>query len=276
MSTPAAASGSRYSCAAACSSGPPVTPCLDELHEPRAGLGRQGDVGCRRERVLVGQRVGRRAGADDADAAAAGGGDGPAGGGQDHLDHGYVVPLAGVAEHRGAGRVAGDDEGLDALVDEVVEALEGVLADLGDRLGAVGLARGVAEVDHCLVGQLVHHGPGDGEPTEARVEDPDRRVSHNQTRLVRQRHDHGPLATDRHSCRLVRAAQQPPQADHREHERDVAVAGAELATRRSRPGSPRARSRLVAPTTRTPASSVPTASSASRRRPVASARVATM
>ena len=29
-------------------------------------------------------------------------------------------------------------------------------------------------------------------------------------------------------CRFVRAPQQPPQADHREHERDVAVAGAEL------------------------------------------------
>ena len=151
---------------------------LDELHEPRTGLRRQGDVGCRREGVLVGERVGSCAGADDADSAAPGGGNRPAGGGQDHLDHGDVVPLAGVTEHRGAGRVAGDHECLHALVDEVVEALEGVLADLGDRLGAIGLPGGVAEVDHCLVGQLVHDGTSDGEPTEARVENPDRRVSH--------------------------------------------------------------------------------------------------
>ena len=65
--------------------------------------------------------------------------------------------------------------------DEVVEALEGVLTDLADRLGAVGLACGVAEVDHCLVGQLVHDGTGDGQSAEARVEDPDRRIIHNPT-----------------------------------------------------------------------------------------------
>jgi hypothetical protein len=55
---------------------------------------------------------------------------------------------------------------LHALVDEVVEALEGVLADLADRLGAVGLASGVAEVEHRLVRQLVEHRPGHGEPAE--------------------------------------------------------------------------------------------------------------
>ena len=126
------------------------------------------------ERVVVGQRLGGGAGADHADPAVAGGGDRTPGGGEDHLDDGYVVPLAGVAEHRGAGGVAGDDQRLDALVDQVVEALEGVLADLADRLGAVGLAGGVAEVDDRLVGQLVDHRPGHGEPAEPRVEDADR------------------------------------------------------------------------------------------------------
>ena len=151
---------------------------LDEVDEARAHLGGQDDLGSRGEGVLVGEGLGGRVRADHADPTAVGGSDRAAGGGQDHLDHRYVVPLPGVAQHRGAGGVAGDDEHLDALVDEVVEALEGVLTDLGYRLGAVGLARGVAEVDHCLVGQLVHHGPGDGESAEARVEDPDRRVSH--------------------------------------------------------------------------------------------------
>ncbi len=157
---------------------PTGDPLLDELDEAGAGLRGQGDVRRGREGVLVGERLGRGAGADDPDATAVGGGHGAAGRGQDHLDHGYVVPLPGVTQHRGAGGVAGDDQGLDALVDEVVEALEGVLADLADRLGPVGLTCGVAEVDHRLVRQLVHDGPGDGQTAEARVEDPDRRVSH--------------------------------------------------------------------------------------------------
>ena len=93
--------------------------------------------------------------------------------GHDDLDDRDVVALAGVAEHGGAGGVAGDDERLDALVDEVVEALEGVLADLGDRLGPVGLARGVAEVEDRLVRQLVEDGSGDGQAAEAGVEDAD-------------------------------------------------------------------------------------------------------
>ncbi len=67
---------------------------------------------------------------------------------------------------------------LHALVDEVVEALEGVLAHLAERLQAVGLACGVTEVEHRLVRQLVDHGPSHGEPTEAGVEDADRRVRH--------------------------------------------------------------------------------------------------
>ena len=66
---------------------------------------------------------------------------------------------------------------LTPCVDEVVEALEGVLADLADRLRAVRLARGVAEVEDRLVRQLVEHGPGHGQPAEAGVEDADRSVS---------------------------------------------------------------------------------------------------
>ena len=65
---------------------------------------------------------------------------------------------------------------LTPVVDEVVEALEGVLAHLADRLGAVGLARGVAEVEDRLVRQLVDDRAGHGEPTEAGVEDADGRI----------------------------------------------------------------------------------------------------
>ena len=146
---------------------------LDEVDEPRARLRGQLDVRRRGERVLVGHRLGGRPGADHADPAGAAGRDRAAGGRVDHLDHRDVVPLAGVAEHRRARGVAGDDQRLDALGVEVVEALEGVLADLADRLGAVGLARGVAEVVHRLVRQLVDDRPGHGEAAEPGVEDPD-------------------------------------------------------------------------------------------------------
>ena len=99
-------------------------------------------------------------------------------GGPDHLDDGHVVALAGVVENGGAGGVAGDDQGLDTALDQPVEALERELAGLGDGTRAVGLAGGVGEVDHRLVGQLVEHGSSDGESAIARVEDPDRCVSH--------------------------------------------------------------------------------------------------
>ena len=127
---------------------PPVTPCSTKSTKRGQAWVVRVDLRSGGEGVVVGQRLRRRAGADHPDAAGAGGGHGATGGGQDHLDDRHVVALPGVAQHRRAGRVAGDDQRLHALVDEVVEALEGVLADLADRLGAVGLARGVAEVEH--------------------------------------------------------------------------------------------------------------------------------
>ena len=148
-------------------------PLLDEVDEARARLDVQVEVGRGGERVVVRHRAGRGAGADDADLPVAGGGGGAAGGREDHLDDGYVVALAGVAQHRGAGGVARDDECLDALLVEVVEALEGVLAHLADRLLAVGLAGGVAEVDHRLVRELVDHRARDGQAAEPGVEDAD-------------------------------------------------------------------------------------------------------
>jgi hypothetical protein len=49
----------------------------------------------------------------------------------------------------------------------VVEALQRILADLGDRLRTVRLAGGIAQVEHRFVRQLVEHRPGDREPAEA-------------------------------------------------------------------------------------------------------------
>ncbi len=96
----------------------------------------------RGECVLVGARADGARGADHADAAVAGAADGGAHRGLDDLDDGDAVavrvPLARVAEHGRRGGVAGDDEQLHALGDEVVDHLEGVRADLGERLRPVG------------------------------------------------------------------------------------------------------------------------------------------
>ena len=54
-----------------------------------------------------------------------------------------------------------------ATNEQVIEALERVLPHLADRLGAVRLPGGVAEVENRLVRQLVDHRPGHGESTEA-------------------------------------------------------------------------------------------------------------
>ena len=204
-------------------------------------------MGRGREGVVVGHRLGGGAGADHADPAGARGGDRAPGRGQDHLDHGYVVPLPGVAQHGGRGGVARDDQRLDAAVDQVVEALEGVLADLRDRLGAVGLAGGVAEVDDRLVRQLVDHGPGHGEPTEAGVEDADGsiggRLLAQRPRLrppapVARRRDRGhvawsPCADSPCSCSRARAPARAALASPR-----LPAGGARPADR-ARPTSPR-------------------------------------
>ena len=128
---------------------------------------------------------------DHPDSAGSGGGHGPTRRGKDHLDDRHVIALARIAQHRRARGVAGDHEGLHALGDEVVEAVEGVLAHLADGLGAVRLAGGVAEVQQGLVRQLVENGARDRQPPEAGVEDPDRRVAHVQQRTAEVRPTRG-------------------------------------------------------------------------------------
>ena len=156
---------------------------LDELDEARAGLGE--DLRVRRggEGVEVGARAVGALGRDDPDAVVAGGQDRAPHGRADDLGDGHVVALARVVQDGCARGVARDDEQLDPVVDESVEALEGELAGLRDRPGAVGRSRRVTEVGDRLVRQLVDDGAGDGQPPEAGVEDADRlgsgrRVAH--------------------------------------------------------------------------------------------------
>ena len=139
-------------------------PGLDEVDERRARLSAEPDVRGGSERVVVRHRRLRRLGADNPDSTGSSRRDGPPGGGKDDLDDRDVIALACVAQHRRARRVAGDHEGLDPLGDEMVEAVERVLAHLGDGLRPVRLASGVAEVEQRLVrqaGRARHVRPSD-------------------------------------------------------------------------------------------------------------------
>src|SRR5690606_19993583 len=69
---------------------------LDELTEPWACLGRVMQVWACGERVFVRLRLERRLGADHANVAVAGSGNGAPDGRLDHLDNGYVVPFTSV------------------------------------------------------------------------------------------------------------------------------------------------------------------------------------
>ena len=178
---------------------------LDELDEPRAGLGEDRELRVDLEHVLVGARADRAGGADHADPAVARRRHRGAHRGADHLDDRNVVALARVAQHRRGGGVARDHEHLHALVDERVEDLERVPADVGDRLRTVRRARGVADVEERLARQLRRDRPGDGEPADPGVEDADRRVFHDESSL--------PAASDPRSSDRSRAA--TPQRHHR-------------------------------------------------------------
>ena len=147
---------------------------LDEVDEPRAVGGGDVDAGHGVEKVLVGPRADRRGGADDPDLAVARGRHRAPHGGQDHLDDGDRVPLAGVAQEGGRRGVAGDDDHLAAALDEVVGDGLGVPAHVGDAQRTVGPVGGVADVDHRFVRQLVDDRSRHRQPADAGVEHPDR------------------------------------------------------------------------------------------------------
>ena len=74
--------------------------------------------------------------------------------------------------------VAGDDEHLDAGLDELVHDSERQGADLVDGLGAVRGVSGVPDVEDLLAGQLVEYGSCNGQASDPGVEHPNRRVVH--------------------------------------------------------------------------------------------------
>jgi hypothetical protein len=92
----------------------------------------------------------------------------------DHLDDWEVISLPRIPEHRSTRCVAGDDERLDALVDESIEKFQREGAHLGERARPIRGSSSVAEIEDRLIGKLIDHCPGDGEPADPGVEDADR------------------------------------------------------------------------------------------------------
>src|SRR5947208_434983 len=133
---------------------------LDIVDEVRAGGSGQLQMGCGGERIVVRTTGDRHSRTDDADLAVTGGSDGASYGWMDDLDDRYVIALTGVAQARAGRSVAGDDEGFDAVVDEMVHDLERERPDLRQRARTVRRATGVTDVEHRLVRQLVEDRAG--------------------------------------------------------------------------------------------------------------------
>ena len=121
--------------------GPTRDARLNKLDKPRARLSENFELGCRSKSILVRPRLHGADSADHADAVVASLANGSPHRGLDDLNHGNAeavgVALTGIPKHRGRRRVARDHEELDPLGNEIVEHIEGILAHVGDGLGAI-------------------------------------------------------------------------------------------------------------------------------------------
>ena len=119
---------------------------LDKLHKARAGLLNNRDLRSGSKRIDIGTTGDRGLSSDDSHPTDTGDTSGPANSWLDHLDHRYVIPLTRIAEHRRTGRVAGDHQELDALIDEMIHHIEGERPHLGNRTRTIWPTCGVPNV----------------------------------------------------------------------------------------------------------------------------------
>ena len=155
---------------------------LGQFNEARAGLGEQRDTGHGLQSIGIRARLDSALSGDQADAAIASDTGGGTRGRVDDLDDGDALVLgiaaARVVQDGRGGGVAGDDQHLDAGLDELVHDAQRQGADLIDGLGTVGSVGRVPDVEDLLAGQLVEHGSRDCQAPDPGVEHPDRRVIH--------------------------------------------------------------------------------------------------
>ncbi len=92
---------------------------------------------------------------------------------RDDADHGHGRHLDDRVERERRGRVARDDDGLHAVVQQEPDRAPGVTPYGLGRLRPVREARRVAEVEKPLVREPAGDGVEDGQPADARVEEAD-------------------------------------------------------------------------------------------------------
>ena len=147
---------------------------LDEGNEERAGsavdcrAGFQGEDG-----FLVSAAGDGRAGADDADGFVFGRIDGGFGSGNDDADDGDFEDLFHAGDAEGRGGVAGDDDHFGASGEKKISDLDAVALDGFAAFSTVGNARGVADVEDVFVREEAAQAGGDGEASDAGVENAD-------------------------------------------------------------------------------------------------------
>lgn len=139
----------------------------DEAADLRVGAAAEDGLG-------VGPAADGGLGGDDRDVAGGRGFAGCARAGLDHADDGHVGPcLAQGRERRRRGGIAGDDQQLDALPDELGGGLKGIADNRFLAFGPVGHAGGVPEEKIVLAGHEAAHGVKDGQAAHAGVEKAD-------------------------------------------------------------------------------------------------------
>src|SRR5215208_1452393 len=152
---------------------------LDKRNEERAGpLHHSNARGERLNGPVVGITRNGAGGADYADRPALARSDGSASTRFDHPQHRYGGSLLQSAERVRRAGITGHHHGLDSLAQQPVKDLQAVALHGLRRLGAVRHPGGVAKVDGGLLRQALVDGPRNGETSDTRIEDADRRRIH--------------------------------------------------------------------------------------------------
>ena len=149
---------------------------LDELDKTRASLLHNGQPWICSECIRIGPAGDGGSGTDDPHVVAARGANCAADCGMADFNHRHVVPFPSVPQNGSTGRVARNDQHLDAELDLMVHNVQRVEANLRNRQRTVRTVEGVADIEDCLVGKLIQDGARNGEPTDPRVENPNWRL----------------------------------------------------------------------------------------------------
>ena len=152
---------------------------LHQRHEQRAGPGCDLGPGNQlAQQLFIAAGADGGGGADDADAAVAGGKGGLPGGGIHHaqIRHGQLGRLGGgvSAGHRAAGR----HDALDIFGEQERDVLPGILEDDLRAAAAVGDTTGITKIDDVLMGEVLAQLPHAGQAAQAAVEHADGAIIH--------------------------------------------------------------------------------------------------